>query len=65
MPSQKELQHELNARIPRGRDGSVQNYFRECWWFFRKQGKSFEERVRLALDIIHKDNPDFVSSIRA
>lgn len=63
MPTQKDLQRELDARIPRGRDGSLQNVFRQCVWFFRKQGNTFDERVRLALDFMHAKTPDFVPMI--
>src|SRR5438034_10611633 len=45
---QKEIQHELDTRIPRGPTDSWQNYFRSGFSFFRSQHLSFDERIARA-----------------
>lgn len=63
MPTQKDLQRELNARIPRQRSGSLQNRFRHDYWFYRAQGNSFGVSCELALTGIHAEHPEFVPTI--
>ncbi len=57
--NQKELQRELNERIPRGSRGSLQNEMRLRWWFWRAQGRSFDDSVAKAVDGIKKSDPTF------
>lgn len=64
MTRQQELSRELNARIPYKRAGSLQNIFRQHWWFYRVQGNSFEASSQLALDMMRAEHPDFVPLIR-
>lgn len=63
MSRRKELQRELNARIPRKARGSLQNDFRQHWWFFRVQGNSFEASSQLALDTVREKCAEFVPLI--
>jgi hypothetical protein len=44
---QKLIRAELRARIPRGLNGSLQNWFRGVFCFFRMQGHPFEASVAL------------------
>jgi len=56
---QKELQRELNERIPRGPRGSDQNLFRGIVWFWRQQGRSFDDSVTKAREYVRQHTPDF------
>ena len=63
MSHHKDLQRELDARIPRRRRGSLQNEFRFCWQFFRSQGNSFDVSRELALSIVRQKQSDFAPEI--
>lgn len=58
-PRQKELQRELNARIPRGPRGSRQNELRARFWFWRVQGRSFDDSLAQAVEGVRETYPDF------
>jgi hypothetical protein len=60
---QKEIQHELDTRIPRGPRDSWQNYFRLGFWFFRSQHLSFDESIARAAAGIRKHEPNFLPKI--
>jgi hypothetical protein len=53
----RELQRELNARIPRG--SLDQNLFRANVWLWRQQGRSFDESVTRARAHVRRQTPDF------
>jgi hypothetical protein len=61
---QKQIQHELDTRIPRGRRGDKQTEFRSGFYFFRSQRRSFEESVVLATEQIRKQEPGFHPLVR-
>jgi hypothetical protein len=56
---QKELQHELNERVPRGPRGSRQNEFRFGVWFWRSQGYSFDDSLAKAMEAVRRHEPAF------
>jgi hypothetical protein len=56
---QKQIQHELDTRIPRGKKGDTQNKFRSCVYFYRSQRHPFDESVVLATEQIRQQEPDF------
>jgi hypothetical protein len=58
----KELQSELNARIPRG--SLEQNLFRARVWFWRQLGLSFDESVTKARAHIRRQTPGFEPRLR-
>lgn len=60
--SLKDLQRELNARIPRG--SLDQNRFRAIVWFWRHKGRSFEESVSNARDHVRRHAPGFEPRLR-
>jgi hypothetical protein len=56
---QKEIQRELDTRIPRWLRGSKQNEFRFLFSFYRNQGKSFDASVTLARAKVRETQPNF------
>jgi hypothetical protein len=60
---QKQIQRELDTRIPRGPRGSLQNQFRFVFCFFRSQRVSFEESIAKAVASIREREPDFAPKV--
>jgi hypothetical protein len=61
---QREITRELNALIPRGRRGSLQNMLRQAFWFHRMQRRfSREESLAMALGEVKKHYPTFMPRI--
>lgn len=58
----KDLQRELNARVPRG--SLDQNLFRAIVWFWCHKGRSFEVSVAKARQHIRRQTPDFEPRLR-
>jgi hypothetical protein len=56
---QRELQRELNERLPRGSRGSLQNELRMRFWIWRLTGHSFDDSVAKAVDGIRQSTPGF------
>ena len=56
---QKQLQLELNERIPRGPRGGRQNQFRFGFAFYRQQGFSFDVSASKALECARTQDPTF------
>ncbi len=60
---QKQIQRELDARIPRGLSGGPQNELRFGFYFYRSQGLSFENSLAPALGGVRERHPNFVPKI--
>ena len=59
----KEPRQELEARIPRGAGGSLQNQFRCLYWFYRAQANSFDASAADGYQCVRKEHPDFIPVI--
>ena len=60
---QKQIQRELDERIPRWLDGSPQNELRFGFYFFRSQGHSFDASVEMATKQVRLRAPSFAPKI--
>ncbi len=60
---QKEIQKELDARIPRGLRGEPQNTVRHIVNGQRLHGKSFDESVEFAVNFVRECYPNFAPKI--
>jgi hypothetical protein len=60
---QKEIQKELDARIPRGLRGGPQNIMRCVVNDARLHGKSFDESVEFAVNFVRQSYPDFAPKV--
>jgi hypothetical protein len=60
---QKAIQRELDARIPRGPRGSLQNELRFRLYFFRSQGLSFDASLAMAVSGVREREPDFAPRV--
>jgi hypothetical protein len=60
---QRKVRQELDARIPRGARGSLQNMFRMAFYLFRVRGATFDNSVARALAEVRKNTPDFVPTV--
>ncbi len=60
---QKAIQRELDARIPRGLRGSLQNDLRGRFYFFRSQGLSFDTSLTMAVGGVREREPKFTPKV--
>jgi hypothetical protein len=61
--TQREVQSELDARLPRGPRGDPQNEFRCGFYFFRSQGYSFDASVERATSSMREHHPEFLPTV--
>ncbi len=60
---QKEIQKELDARIPRGLRGEPQNTVRYIVNDERLRGKGFDESLEFAVNFVRQSYPNFTPKI--
>ena len=61
---QKQIQREMNTRLPRGARGSLQNQFRQVFYFYRSQGRPFEVALANAVNNVRQREPNFEAVVR-
>ena len=60
---QKEIQKELDVRIPRWLRGGPQNTVRQIVFNQRLHGKTFDESVEIAVAFVRQAHPNFTPKI--